>query len=285
MLASALVLGGVVAPVGSHLLNTSDVVHAQENNTRQAVISALSDEGELQIYIEYIPIGVMKQFNAPSIEGYEVYRAVIGNPDGTLYANGQFFPSIEGVSSVTLPEGWTSSKGVAVDFYYKRVTPPADSAIKSLTVNVTLPDGNKKSEKISLKKGETYNATAFTGYDANKHDIKVGKMVYAYDEVTNGQMITIHIVNNPVRTHHLPQPNQAHHLPARSPPQRHPSKHQQVAPSQSTVSTIQAFKSIFTPRIRMRSMFSRPAAGDMKGFLGRQKPRQAHLYIVSIMKV
>lgn len=135
--ASIAVLSGVVAPASGGLLNTGSVAYAQENDTRNIYVIAYHDGGVLQQYSEVIPVGQAKQYVAPEFEGYEISDSEISDPVYfSIEVNGEPIPYIQGVDSVALPAGWSSSlRGVNVSFYYNPVDTPTEKPAETLTDN------------------------------------------------------------------------------------------------------------------------------------------------------
>lgn len=124
--ASIAVLGGVVTPASSQLLNGPNTVYAQEKTTEVLYrISKFSRDSTTNVYtseasesIEYIPTGVSKTYVAPVIEGYRLGFAGASFRD-TLTA----VPHKDGV--VTLPDGFSDSV-IGVSFVYFAVEQPVE---------------------------------------------------------------------------------------------------------------------------------------------------------------
>ena len=176
--ASVTILSGVVAPVGGGLLNTGPVAYAQESDTRNIYVRAYHDGGILQEYSEDIPVGQPKQYVAPEFEGYKIsYSSIAELGHFSVEVNGERVP-IQGVDSVSLPAGWSSSlRGVNVSFYYKPVDTPSSNPEqpvqqpKTLNVSWVSIDGDLsnttlKEEVITVNPGESHTVLAldFSGY-------------------------------------------------------------------------------------------------------------------------
>lgn len=227
--ASVTILGGVVAPVSGGLLNTNSVAYAQENDTRNISVVAFHDGGTLQYYSEDIPVGQPKQYVAPEFEGYKIaYSSIDEVGYFSVEVNGERIP-VQGVDSVALPAGWSSSlRGVNVSFYYKPVeTPtekpaetPTDKPVETPSSNPETPvqqpktlnvswvsiDGDLsnttlKEEVITVNPGESHTVSVldFPGYrltDGSKAS------TYTYDTMENETHVAIWYT----RDHSTPTP-------------------------------------------------------------------------------
>lgn len=131
--ASVAVLGGVVAPAGSQLLNAPNTVYAQEKMTEVFVTIAKVSEGgtglDKTTYSEVIPTGISKTYKAPFYKGYELLGIRASLYDSNKVIDG------EG-GEVTLPSGFIDSEISIVIFYEPteksvETNPPASSSTTS----------------------------------------------------------------------------------------------------------------------------------------------------------
>lgn len=211
--ASVTILSGVVAPVGGGLLNTGPVAYAQESDTRNIYVRAYHDGGILQEYSEDIPVGQPKQYVAPEFEGYKIsYSSIAELGHFSVEVNGERVP-IQGVDSVSLPAGWSSSlRGVNVSFYYKPVDTPSSNPEqpvqqpKTLNVSWVSIDGDLsnttlKEEVITVNPGESHTVSAldFPGYRLTDGS-KAG--TYTYETMENETHVGIWYT----RDHSTPTP-------------------------------------------------------------------------------
>lgn len=172
----------------------NSVAYAQENDTRNIRVVAFHDGGTLQYYSEDIPVGQAKQYVAPEFEGYKIsYSSIDEVGYFSVEVNGERIP-VQGVDSVALPAGWSSSlRGVNVSFYYKPVDTPTEKTAetptdkpvdtpssnpeqpvqqpKTLNVSWVSIDGDLsnttlKEEVITVNPGESHTVSAldFPGY-------------------------------------------------------------------------------------------------------------------------
>lgn len=224
--ASVTILSGVVAPVGGGLLNTNSVAYAQENDTRSVFVRASHEGGVLQEYLEDIPVGQPKQYEAPEFEGYKISYSEISDP--FLEVNGEPVPYIQGVDSVALPAGWSTWQGVSVIFHYKPVDTPTEEPAETptdkpvdtpssnpeqpvqqpKTLNVAwvsidgdLSNTTLKEEVITVNPGESHTVSAldFPGYRLTDGS-KAG--TYTYETMENETHIGIWYT----RDHSTPTP-------------------------------------------------------------------------------